>query len=172
MRSPYDAVGAALLPATGGPRYKSVRGWWCFKLKGKPRFNLARKVGGRALVSLTLAIVVSMLAACFQLSQARAQDHNHPPADAAIHEKFYSTWMMPDRPDLSCCNRQDCYPTEVRFRDGFWEAKRREDGVYVRVPWEKVEKNRDNPDGRNHVCMPPPNRSHQEVFCFALGGGT
>jgi len=121
-----------------------------------------------------LALAIPTIAAGFQPSQARAQDHHHPPADVAIHEKFYSTWMMPDRPDLSCCTRQDCYPTEVRFRDGFWEAKRREDGVYIRVPWEKVERNRDNPDGRNHVCMPPPNRSPRgkDVFCFALGGGT
>jgi hypothetical protein len=63
---------------------------------------------------------------------------------------------------------------EIRFREGFWEAKRREDGVYIRVPWKKVERNRDSPDGRNHVCMPP--RNHQghlgmEVFCFALGRG-
>jgi hypothetical protein len=124
----------------------------------------------RSVFSLT----VLMFAAYFQLSQARAQDHNHPAADAAIHELFYSTWMMPDHPQISCCNRQDCYPTEVRFRDGFWEARRREDGRYIRVPWEKVEQRRDNPDGRNHVCMPPPNRSYrdEEVFCFALGGGT
>jgi hypothetical protein len=121
-----------------------------------------------------LFFVILMIAACFHPSPARAQDHHHPPADAAIHEQFYSTWMMPDRPGLSCCNRQDCYPTEVRFRDGYWEAKRREDGAYIRVPWEKVEQNRDNPDGRNHVCMPPPDRGVQgrEVFCFALGSGT
>jgi hypothetical protein len=24
------------------------------------------------------------------------------------------------------------------------------------VPPQKIERNRDNPDGRNHVCMPPP----------------
>jgi hypothetical protein len=97
-----------------------------------------------------------------------------PQADTAIHEKFYSSWMMPDRPDRSCCNKQDCYPTEVRYRDGFWEAKRREDGRYIWIPWEKVESHRNNPDGRNHVCMPPPERAYNggEVFCFALGAGT
>ena len=107
-----------------------------------------------------------------QLSQA--QEHHHPPADTPIHEKFYSSWMMPDRPDRSCCNKRDCYPTEVRYRDGFWEAKRREDGRYIRIPWEKVESHRNNPDGRNHVCMPPPDRAYNggEVFCFALGTGT
>jgi hypothetical protein len=143
-------------------------------LSRSPTLNRVLQIGGLALASLALAIVILMIAAFFQLSQARAQDHNHPAADITIHEKFYSTWMMPDRPQVSCCNRQDCYPTEVRFRDGFWEAKRREDGIYVRVPWEKVEKNRDSPDGRNHVCMPPPNsRAYlgMEVFCFALGGG-
>jgi hypothetical protein len=136
--------------------------------------NRALYIGGLSFAGLALAIVILMIAAFCQLSQVRAQDHHHPAADVVIHEKFYSTWMMPDRPEISCCNRQDCYPTEVRFRDGFWEAKRREDGIYVRVPWEKVEKNRDSPDGRNHVCMPPPNRGYQgaEVFCFALGSGT
>jgi hypothetical protein len=108
----------------------------------------ALKVGGLAFVSLALAFIVLLLAAYFQLSQVRAQEHHHPPADALVHEKFYSTWMMPDKPDRSCCNRQDCYPTDVRFRDGFWEARRREDGRYVRIPWEKVEQRRDNPDGR------------------------
>jgi hypothetical protein len=122
------------------------------------------------LAVVVLAFSVVMLAAYFQLAQAH--EHNHPPADVAIHEKFYSTWMMPDKPQRSCCNRQDCYPTEARYRQGFWEARRREDGQYVRIPWEKVEQHRDNPDGRNHVCMPPPSQYRDEVFCFALGGGT
>jgi hypothetical protein len=53
-------------------------------------------------------------------------------------------------------------------------AKRREDGKYIPVPPEKVERNRDNPDGRNHLCAPPPNVFHPSdtVFCFALGGAT
>jgi hypothetical protein len=126
------------------------------------------------LATLALALAILVLAGHFQLSQAQAQEHNHPLADAPLHEKFYSTWMMPDKPERSCCNKQDCYPTEVRYRDGFWEARRREDGRYVRVPWEKIEQRRDNPDGRSHVCMAPPARSLDgaEVFCFALGAGT
>ena len=42
-----------------------------------------------------------------------------------------------------------------RHERGRGEAKRREDGIYVRIPWEKVEQNRDNPGDRSHVCMPP-----------------
>jgi hypothetical protein len=148
----------------------------------------ARDFGGLALLMLGLALAILMFAGHFQLSQAQelqapelnapshaqSSAHNHPPEDAALHEMFYSTWMMPDHPNVSCCNKQDCYPTEARFRDGFWEAKRREDGQFVRVPWEKVEQRRDNPDGRNHVCMPSPvsSRRADEVYCFVLGGGT
>jgi len=38
--------------------------------------------------------------------------HHHPPQDQLLHEKFYSTWQMPDNPMRSCCNNADCYPTE------------------------------------------------------------
>ena len=29
---------------------------------------------------------------------AAAQEHRHPPQDVQLHEKFYSTWYMPDNP--------------------------------------------------------------------------
>lgn len=100
--------------------------------------------------------------------------HRHPPQDQQLHEKFYSTWRMPDHPSTGCCNNADCYPTEIKYVDGSIYAKRREDGKYIFVPPEKVEKNRDNPDGRNHLCAPPPARlsPSDTVFCFALGGAT
>ena len=102
-----------------------------------------------------------------------AQERHHPAADMALHEKFYSTWFMPDEPNKSCCNKADCYPTQVKFHDGQWWAMRREDGKYIPIPWRKVEINRNNPDGRNHLCAPPPSSYHapDTVFCFALGGG-
>ncbi len=91
-----------------------------------------------------------------------------------MHEKFYSTWYMPDEPTKSCCNKADCYPTEVKFHGGQWYARRREDGTFIPVPWNKVERNRDNPDGRNHVCAPPPTATSyppNTVFCFSVGSG-
>jgi hypothetical protein len=99
---------------------------------------------------------------------------HHPAEDQLLHDKFYSTWHMPDHPAASCCNDADCYPTEIKFADGQIYARRREDGKYIFVPPQKVERNRDNPDGRNHLCAPPPNAFHPDdtVFCFALGGGT
>ncbi len=131
-----------------------------------PPFARAARVGA-ALVTFAVAMTGLM-------EPGRAQEHHHPAADAELHEKFYSTWMMPDKPERSCCNKSDCYPAEVRYQDGFWEARRREDGRYIRIPWEKIEQRRDNPDGRSHVCMPPPNRGYRddEIFCFSLGGGT
>jgi hypothetical protein len=101
-------------------------------------------------------------------------ERHHPPGDMALHERFYSTWHMPDNPALSCCNNADCYPTDVRYVDGRIYAKRREDGKYILIPPQKVEHSRDNPDGRNHLCAPPPGTSNSSdtVYCFALGGAT
>src|SRR5882757_1452949 len=126
------------------------------------------------------ALLLSWLL-CPLASAARAQDSqghaglgHHPPQDQFLHEQFYSTWRMPDHPSVSCCNDADCYPTEIKYIDGNIYAKRREDGKYISIPPEKVERNRDNPDGRNHLCAPPPSllRSSDTVFCFALGGAT
>ena len=114
---------------------------------------------------------------CALMMPVQAQDaglHRHPTQDRLLHEKFYSTWHMPDNPAASCCNNADCYPTEIKYVDGTIYAKRREDGKFVLIPPEKVERNRDNPDGRNHLCAPPPHAFHaaDTVFWFALGGAT
>lgn len=116
----------------------------------------------------------AMMSAQDVLKALRAQGHAHPPQDIELHEKFYSTWMMPDNPSMSCCNKSDCYPTEARFQNGHWSARRREDGKWLHVPDKKVERNRDNPDGRAHLCAPPPGGSWAEgtVFCFTAGAGT
>jgi hypothetical protein len=121
---------------------------------------------------LRVAAVIACIVACSRVTMA--QEHRaHPLQDMPLHEKFYSTWYMPDQPTKSCCNKADCYPTLVKFQDGQWWALRREDQKYIPVPWSKVEQRRDNPDGRNHLCAPPPSSHHapNTIFCFALGGG-
>jgi len=112
-------------------------------------------------------------AALVFLASPAAAQHQHPPQDQALHEKFYSTWYMPDNPARSCCNNADCYPTEVKVAGGNVYARRREDGKYILIPPQKIEHNRDNPDGRNHLCAPPPTSylPPDTVFCFSLGGG-
>ncbi len=126
-----------------------------------------------ALLATLVTLAMAALLTAFPITAASAQEHRHPPKDEPLHEKFYSTWYMPDNPRRSCCNKADCYPTEVKFQHGQWYALRREDQKYIPVPWQKVEVNRDNPDGRNHLCAPPPAASYPRdtVFCFTLGGG-
>jgi hypothetical protein len=100
--------------------------------------------------------------------------NGHPMKDQAIHEKFYSTWMMPDHPTASCCSLQDCFPTEARQIGDRWEAKL-QDGTWAAIPDEKIERNRDNPDGRNHLCatkVPSMGTMGVTILCFIPGGAT
>jgi hypothetical protein len=120
-------------------------------------------------------IVLAALALIAWLLPAAAQEIHHHPGMSEAVDRFYSTWYMPDEPNKSCCNKQDCYPTAIKWRGGKLYARRREDGKFIRIPAAKVEHNRDNPDGRNHLCAPAPNLAAyppDTVFCFALGGGT
>ena len=118
--------------------------------------------------------LVSIATGLILVVSTAAAQHRHPPQDEALHEKFYSTWYMPDHPTRSCCNNADCYPTEIKYVGSNIYARRREDGKYILVPTQKVEHNRDNPDGRNHLCAPPPRAYNptDTVYCFALGGAT
>jgi len=128
-----------------------------------------------ALFASLAAIATAAMILAQVFSKSCAQEHRHPPENEAIHDKFYSTWFMPDNPTKSCCNKADCYPTEIKIEGGNIFAQRREDGKWLFVPSRKVERNRDNPDGRNHLCAPPPSATAyplDTVFCFALGGGT
>jgi hypothetical protein len=100
-------------------------------------------------------------------------EHNHPPEDIEIHEKFYSKWHAPD--GAMCCSGKDCYPTEVRFIGESIYAKRREDGKFIYIPPRTVDRSRESPDGRNHMCAPSPSDEHPwapNVYCFILGNGT
>lgn len=106
---------------------------------------------------------------------AQAQEHKHPAQDVALHELFYKDWMRPDKPTMSCCNKEDCYPTEAHYKDGHWVAKRREDNAWLTVPPAKIERNRDSPDGRSHLCAPKPQYStgyQNGVICFVVGTGS
>ena len=42
------------------------------------------------------------------------------------------------------------------------------------IPAKTIERNRNNPDGRNHGRVPPANYTYdgEDVYGFALGGGT
>ena len=96
----------------------------------------------------------------------------HRPQDMEIHRQFYQDWMQPDHPWASCCHEKDCQPAASKFEDGHWWAKWEEMTTWVQIPDAKVERNRESPDGRSHMCG-----RHYEwdtgftVFCFVRGGG-
>lgn len=113
-----------------------------------------------------LIFVAAFAVAILFIVAANAQER-HP---QAIHEQFYSTWMMPDAPNTSCCHNQDCSPAPSRFANNRWEAQH--NGVWIPVPANKVEQKRDSPDGRSHLCGRPGPIGEFTVFCFVRGGGT
>lgn len=98
----------------------------------------------------------------------QAQEHKH--GDEVITGatgKFYENWMRPDQPLISCCNRLDCAPVGgVRHVNGRLQALRTKDNVWLTIPPEKIEQNRDSPDGQSHMCS-----MHTTVFCFIGGAG-
>src|SRR6266852_2381565 len=113
---------------------------------------------------------------CIFISYANANEyaHQHPPQDQAIHEKFYSTWMMPDNRTVSCCNKRDCSPAETYWLNGHWMAHKVDDldKRFVPIPEAKVEMERDNPDGRSHLCGARSFPSGDfTVYCFIAGTG-
>jgi hypothetical protein len=124
-----------------------------------------------------LGLVFGILAALL-LGGVKAQEHHgHPPQDIAIHEKFYSTWTMPSNRAVSCCHSEDCSPAESKFENGHWLARKvsEPDSEFTQVPEERIEKERDSPDGRSHLCGRRygfNGGNNLTVFCFAPGSGS
>jgi len=123
-----------------------------------------------------LGTVLAVLLIAFgALGQEPHHDENfHAAGDVPIHERFYSTWMVPPLRNSSCCNKKDCYPTQFRQVGGTWFAMRKEDGEWIAIPEERLEHNQadpeESPDGQSHVCMRAPGMDNM-VFCAVLGSG-
>jgi hypothetical protein len=119
---------------------------------------------------LSIALAFSILGAiCCFISLANAQVHQHPNETIiGPTAQFYETWKRPDMPDVSCCNKADCYATPARMEGGKVLALHRESGDWIEIPAAKVELNRISPDGLSHLCA----SSYKYVYCFVWGGGT
>lgn len=124
---------------------------------------------GLDIIGIVLMVCAMALLLHFCSPAARAQEHRHPPEHATIHEEFYAGWYMPDNPTKSCCNKADCAPAQARFVNGKWQARRESDAAWRPVPPEKIERNRDSPDGRSHLCAPWG--QSETVYCFIAGTG-
>jgi hypothetical protein len=107
------------------------------------------------------------LAALWAVFSCPVQAHDHPPEHAQLHDQFYKTWERPDWPGFSCCNDKDCGPAEAKMVDGVWFARHVNGTRWYKIPPQKVEYNRDSPDGRNHLCA-----IGEQVYCFIAGSGS
>ena len=95
-----------------------------------------------------------LVALLFLVSPALAHDKNHP--------EWNDWYMKLKQPGtgISCCNVQDCHPTEYEIRNGEYWARLgmlEQDGSwslhdYVRIPPEKVLKKTTNPTGFPIFC--------------------
>jgi hypothetical protein len=122
----------------------------------------------------TPGTVFGILGALF-IGRVKAQEHHgHPPLDQEMHVKFYQNWMMPDNRSISCCHDEDCAPAESKFENGRWLTRKvGDDGDFTPVPPGKIERDRDTPDGRSHICGRRYgfNGGEFTVFCFIPGAG-
>ena len=161
----------------GGPRSHKVLKSFAYRTKRVSGVLAMRRRDSTSCTTGAAACAAGSI--IFAASFALAQQNHHPPQDQTIHERFYSTWMMPDNRTVSCCDNQDCSPAESRIEDGKWVARKlgRNDSWTV-IPPEKVEHDRQSPDGRSHLCsrrIAWPWTSKlglgDAVFCFIPGTG-
>lgn len=109
-------------------------------------------------------LLATAVALCL-CAPAFAHDHVNPNFDS-----WYQSLQRPDTAGnsqgyfgggiLSCCNKSDCHETEAEIRDNDWWARlvvRDSDGSetkrdWVRVPPEKIIRNKANPTGSPVIC--------------------
>lgn len=124
---------------------------------------------------LILAVVAmgALMVFLYSVRISVAQDHSgHRKQDLELHHKFYNSWMMPDNRAVSCCHDQDCRPAEARMVNGQWMARQEgDDGDFTPIPPNKIETERDTPDGRNHLCGRRNGPHDFTTFCFIAGAG-
>jgi hypothetical protein len=131
-----------------------------------------------ALAVVMTIVVIAALFYPFRAGAAEELSHEHRMAHRAYHH-LYNGIMRPDIRNSSCCNNQDCAPTEARWDSGRkrWTALKY--GEWVDIPRSKIVPRDQVPDGLGvepHLCAPPRSWSaygRDEVFCFIEpGGGT
>ncbi len=117
-----------------------------------------------------------VLFALFFALPAPAQHAGHPPQDMELHRKFYQNWTMPDNRAVSCCHDEDCFPAQSKFEGGSWYGRKADDDEWTRIPANKIEQDRDSPDGRSHMCGRKftymGSSGGFTVFCFLPAGGS
>lgn len=120
-------------------------------------------------MSLGAALLTVLFALVLLGPSARGAEHVHEGVVGAFYEKWMS---MPSDRKASCCNQEDCYPTEVRAVADGWEFWDRDEQKWRAIPQDRLESNAkdplDSPDGRSHVCV---YKTTGTVLCAVLGSG-
>jgi len=124
---------------------------------------------------ILLVRLMLVLLAVFLWTGADAQTGRHGHAHSKYHHA-YEGLMRPDAPTSSCCNDNDCRPTEAKFNaaTGNWEAVM--DGRWITIPKNKIVDG-DVPAelaSEAHLCAPPPGwpgYGKDDVFCFIRPNG-
>lgn len=124
-----------------------------------------------------IGVVITFIVIAVLAERSYGAGHNHPPEVSQLHDQFYASWLRPDnrqegRRWVSCCNKHDCFPAEIKRIGGTWFATSRWTQQVVPIPEHLFEHNqpdpRESPDGLNHACINPINN---QVYCAVLGGG-
>lgn len=119
---------------------------------------------GPAITTAGVAIVLFLL-----MSASHAQEaHGHTHAGAA--GQFYQNWMRPDNRSISCCHDKDCAPAQSKLVDGKWQARNSDAEPWLDIPESRVERERDSPDGRSHLCK-AGTFGNMLVYCFLPASG-
>lgn len=96
-------------------------------------------------------------------------------APALAHDGANDSWFesleVPGSPGSRCCGGEDCLPTEDETRDNLWWA-RTPDGIWHRVPPERVITDRGNPVGPPILCSIPNPDGGYTILCFVPGALT
>jgi hypothetical protein len=114
-------------------------------------------------------MILTMILFLLALKLVHAEEHVH--THEGVVGKFYQSWKIPPKREVSCCDEKDCYQTRFKTEGGTVFFLHRETGTWMVIPSDKLEENtadpRDSPDGLNHVCA----NAWGVVFCAVRGGG-
>lgn len=103
-----------------------------------------------------------------------AQHHTHEGDVRGFHNEhhhsrlhhWYEKLMRPDLPSSSCCNKQDCTPTQAKMVDGKWHAMRA--GKWIEIPQSKINRE-ESIDSQAHICFSPWVED-ESILCFVKPG--
>lgn len=134
------------------------------------------------LINVGIVLFIVIVLSIAWVINAKSEEHDHsvmPPAVA----QFLETWRRPPEREMSCCNKQDCYPTQITQKDGVWFYLHRQTQKWIRIPDHLLEENtkdpKDSPDGQSWVCATdvmrepgdPGDGSSITTYCAVRGAG-